>query len=278
MNQGQLLEAAYRGIHDEILDGVATAGTVNSLTDTAIIGKYPDKKFVNWICFISETTDNASPVYQYSKITANVNSTGVITFGTLTAGTVDAGDAYSIVRATIPINTGEKLANDALRMLGNVWMPPDTSGTTAVSTRNYTLGSALKGADIRNVYLLDSNNYRYDAPNWDILRATSGTALDVLQFKAQPDTSKTIVIEYTAKHAALTAYNSNIMETVPDELVILATIERFLHWKMLPKRRKVDVANWQEAKVLFGEAMSKLKIPKPTRAHKMVPINGFNFR
>jgi len=68
MNLGEALEAIYRGIHDDIVDGVATGGSATTIIDTTLEDKHPQNKFKNWVAFISRTTDGLTPQNKYSKI------------------------------------------------------------------------------------------------------------------------------------------------------------------------------------------------------------------
>lgn len=267
MNLGNLLEKAYRGIHDEIVDGVCTTGGTISLVDTQIIAKYNDGRFKNYTCFVPDTGE-------YTRVSSNVNSTGSITFAA-TIGSVTAGDQYAVVKNSIPLYTGVRLANDALTMLGRIWMI-DTSGTTAVGTRNYTLATATKGMELRSVYLRDTNNWHYDAPAYDIIPAVGGTATTTLMFRANPSSGKTIVINYLGIHPALSVFSSAVNETIPDRLIETAVIERFLNWKKMPKQRRVDVANWQEARVVYEEALKLYPITRPQKENRRVPISMYN--
>lgn len=274
MNAGALIERVYRELHDEIVDGISTGGTVGtSITDTAIIGKYPDNKFKNWVAFISSTTDGLAPQAEYAVISSNVNSTGVFTFPALTAAT-GAGDTYSVVKATVPVNTMLKLCNDGLQNLGRIWVN-GTAGTTVASTRNYALPLAAKGPDLREVYLLDTNNFKFAAPTYDIIQTVAGS-IGTIQFREQPSGSKTIYVNYLGIHPTLTAYSSGINETVPNELAIAAGVERALWWKAHPKRRKVDMDNWNEAKNLLERAILRYPIKRPQHDAQRTPVSMFN--
>jgi hypothetical protein len=271
---GGLLEAVYRKMHDEIVDGVATAGATTTVTDTTIITKYTDAKFKSWVFFDSNTN-------QYSVVTGNINSTGVITFAPAIATAVQVGDAYSIVKGTIPLNTLIKLCNDGLTMIGKIWTI-DTSLVTAASTRDYTMPLAMKGEDLRSVYLRDVNKYRFDAPNYDILPGGGGTATATLEFKSQPlvgaigTNDYHIIINYMANHPALSVYNSAIDPTFEDNLVILACLEQAYYWKAHPKRKKIDMDNWVEARTLFEEALRLKPIQKAPKINQRTPINMYN--
>jgi hypothetical protein len=273
MNLGELLEAVYRGMHDEIVDGIATGGSTTSITDTSIITKYPDAKFKNWIAFDSVTN-------QYAVITGNINATGVVSFPAIATAVV-AGDTYAICKATVPINTLLKLCNDGLNMLGMIWQE-DHSLVTAASTRNYNLPVATKKQDLLSVHLRDVNNFRFTAPNYDIIPAVGGTATTTLQFKSQPlvgaigTNDYHIVINYMADHPVLTAYSSAINDTITDKLAVLACMEQALHWKVMPKRKKLDMDNWIEARTLYEEALRMYPIQQKPKENQRTPINMYN--
>ena len=46
MNRSQLLESAYRIIHDDIVDGVATGGSATTIVDSTLANKYAANKFL----------------------------------------------------------------------------------------------------------------------------------------------------------------------------------------------------------------------------------------
>lgn len=273
---GQLLEKVYRAVHADIIDGVATGGTATTLVDAALSGRYQAQKFKNWIVFISRTSDGLSPQSKFAIITGYTTD-GTATFATMT-DSVQAGDEYAFCKPDIPLYTLIKLCNDGLRALGHI-PQIDISLTVVSTTIRYTLPAALNGIQPSLVFFRDATTHeRAHTPNWYIEPAGSGTAR-TLVFKAlnlNPYNGYKIVIHYEADHEALTAYNSPVNETLHDELVMAACVEKAFQWKMFPRQRKVDVANWSMAKGLLEEAKRNHPFRLPIRDQQRVPIDIYN--
>lgn len=271
---GQLLEQVYRQIHSDIVDGVATGGSTTTIADLGLSSKpFTENRFKDWVAFVSRSTDGLAPQSQYGLITAYVKSTGTVTIPTVTAE-VGSGDEYSFCKPDIPLYTLIKLCNDALNSL--LYAAVDTSLTTADQTVRYTLPIATKGIQPYHIFLRDPSNYKtYEAPNWDIEPAAPGST-ETLVFKWQPETSKTIVIDYKSLHPQLTTYSSSVSEKIHPRLAVAACVERALHWKMMPKQRKVDVNNWNLVKQELEEAKRLFPVDMPKKVHKMLPTSLYN--
>ncbi len=277
MNLGELLERTYRTIHDDIVDGVATAGTASVITDSAISGRYQASKFKNWVAFITRTTDGASPKNRYSLIASNT-TTGVITLASSLTDVVDAGDEYALCKGSIPLYSMIKIVNDALKGLGRIPLV-DTSLVLAYGVGRYNLPIAIKGKRPDLVYFRDSDSVRWDAPNYRLEPSAPGSA-NALIFDGTltfaSNVGNTIVIHYQGEHPDLTAYNSPISETIPDTLAVAACKYEALRWKVYPRQKKTDVANADRARMELEEARSLFPIERPTRNEQRVPLNMFN--
>jgi hypothetical protein len=282
---GELLERIYRAIHADIVDGVITAGDNNTITDSSLTGKYQANKFKGWVAFVSRTTDGAAPQNEYSLISSYVN-TGSAELSSNLSANVEANDEYSFCRPDVPLYTLIKLCNDALRGLKRIPLV-NTSLTVAASQIRYTLPIGIKGRQPLRVYFRHPTTFvRVPAPNYDIEPAASGSQA-TLVFKKQSlvlNTTNvfqlyngwTIVIEYEGIHEPLTTYNSPVNETIADELAVAACVERVMDWKVYPRQRKIDVANWQKAKAKFEEARREHPIQLPIREENHLPIGIFN--
>lgn len=271
---GQLLESVYREIHSDIVDGVATGGSATTIVDSGLSSKpYTENRFKDWVAFLSRSTDGASPQSKYGIATAYVKSSGTITIPTVTDA-VQSGDEYALCKPDIPLYTLIKLCNDALN--GLFYAAVDTSLTTAGDTTRYTLPVATKGIEPYQVYLRDPTEYTlYEAPAWFVESAAPGST-ETLVFRTQPISSKTIVIDYKSLHPQLTAYSSYVSEKIHPRLALAACVERALHWKMMPKQRKVDVANWQDAKRQLEEIKTQFKIEMPRKRPQMLRAGVYN--
>ena len=271
---GQLLESVFREIHADIVDGVATGGSATTIVDTGLTSRpFTENRFKDWIAFISRSTDGASPQSKYGIATAYVKSTGTITIPTVT-DSVQSGDEYALCKPDIPLYTLIKLCNDGLNDL--FYAAVDTSLTTISSTLRYTLPVASKVLKPYNIYLRDPENFiTYEIPNWTVETAAPGSA-EKLVFASYPLSDMTIVIDYKSLHPQLTAYNSSVSEKIHPRLALAACVERALHWKMTPKQRKLDVANWQDARRNLEEMKQMHPVERPIRRQNMVPISTYN--
>ena len=270
---GQLLESCLREIHTDIVDGVATGGSTTTIVDSGLTSKpFTENRFKDWIAFISRTSAGAAPQSQYGIATAYVKSTGTITIPTVTV-TVASGHEYALCKPDIPLYTAIKLCNDGLNDL--FYAALDASLSTADGETRYTMPIALKGMKPYQIYLLDASDVIWEAPNFFIETSAPGSA-ETLVFTSQPHTPATIYIDYKSLHPQLTVYSSYVSEKIHPKLAKAACVERFLHWKMMPKQRKLDVANWQDAKRELEELKVRHPVEMPIRRNKMLPINMFN--
>jgi hypothetical protein len=270
---GQLLEQVYREIHADVVDGVATGGSATTIVDTGLTTQpFVENRFKNWVAFISRSTDGASPQSKYGIVTSYVKATGTITLPTLT-DSVQLNDEYSLCKPDVPLYTLIKLCNDGLN--GLFYAALDTSLTSSGDETRYTLPLAVKGMTPYQIFLRDSSDIIYPAPNFHIETAAPGSA-ETLVFESQPAGSMTIVIDYKSLHPQLTTYSSSVSEKIHPRLALAACVERALHWKMMPKQRKLDVQNWQDAKRQLEEMKVMHKIEKPIRQQNMLNIGLYN--
>lgn len=274
MNLGEGLEEVYRSMHDDIVNGIATGGSATTIIDTTLNGKYQTNKFKNWVAFVKKTSDALSPQNKFSTISTFASSPATATIATVTDG-VEAGDSYSFCKATIPLYTMIDLFNDGLKRLGRVVELDDTSLTTETDTLRYTLPSAVKGIAPRAVFLMDSDYTRLQTPLYRIIPA-SGISPETLEFQSCPLEGKTIVYKYLAIHPKISVYSDPIYGKIHDELAIASVLERAYWWKAKPKRRKIDMENWADAKRLLAEAMVLYKIEMPQQENQRLPVGIFN--
>lgn|SRR5574341_2687585 len=275
MQLGALLEATYRAIHADIVDGVATGGDATHIIDTALTGKYQANKFKNWVAFLSRTTDGLSPQGKYGVISAYTND-GTATIPTVT-DVVGAGDEYSFCKQDIPLYTLIKRCNDSLRSLGRIPLI-DASLTVVSGTIRYNLPAAIKGRKPALVFFRDAATFEVaDAPNYYVEPAASGgTAVLVFKATTLRHNGWKIIIHYEGLHEPLTAYNSPVNESIHDELAIALCVEKVMQWKLYPRQRKVDKENWSLAKQSLEEAKRNYPVELPVREQQRVPIDLFN--
>ncbi len=272
MVAGELLLKLLRRMHADIVNGVATGGSDTFILDSTLSGKYQANKFKNWIAIIKKTDDALSPQGKWVSIDSYVN-TGAASFQSITDA-VAAGDTYAFCKDTIPLYELLELMKDGLQALDKIsyW---DRSLSTADQTLRYTLPIAMKGSPIRSIRLEDAQYNQFEVPNY-YMEANAGGVSPTLVFKSQPMAGYTLAINYITLHPELTAYNSYISEDIHPELAVSACFERAMWWKCQPKRRKIDMENWGQAKALLQEAMMNHPIPKPIVENQRVPIGIFN--
>lgn len=285
MRLGELLERVYRTIHSDIVDGLATGGSNNTIIDTTLTGKHQTNKFKDWVAFISRTSDGAAPQNQYSLV-QSYTSAGTATLVNALSASVQAGDEYSFCKPDVPLYTLIKLCNDGMRGLRRIPLV-DASLTVNASQIRYTLPLAIKGRTPLRIYFRHPTTFvRVPAPNFEVEPAASGSQATLVFHKQslvlnttnvfQSYDGWTIVIWYEGLHEPLTAYDSPVNESVPDELAVAACVERVMDWKTFPRRRKNDVANWERAKQKLEETKREHPIELPPREEQHLPIGVFN--
>lgn len=259
-------------MHADIVNGVATGGSTTTLEDSALASKYQANKFKNWIVIIKKTSNALTPQGKWALISSYVN-TGVATFPSITDA-VESGDEYAFCKDIIPLYELIELMKDGLQQLEKIsnW---DRTLTTADQTLRYTLPIAIKGSEIRSIRLEDSTYFPFEAPNY-IVENTAGGVAPTLVFKTQPTSGYTIAINYIGLHPEITAYNSYINESIHPTLAVAACYERAMYWKAMPKRKKIDMENWGQAKALLQEALQMHPIPRVVVENNRVPVTMFN--
>ena len=274
MIAGKLLEEAYREIHADILNGVVTSGTTTTLLDSSANGKYQTSKFKNWTLFMSRTTDAGSPQGRWAIISASVSNPFSVTFPTITDAPA-AGDEYALCKDVVPLYEAVKQCSRGLRKLGRIINTWDRSLTTADDTLRYTLPAGIKGIRPNLIQLEDSVYNPLGVPNWHI-EASAGETQDTLVFEAQPVAAYTLAINYMGFHPELTAYNTAVNGIIPEPVAIAACVERMLWWKAMPRRRKIDMENWNTAKALLTESIQDNKFEVPFFEEQHPPLTMYN--
>lgn len=275
MNLGEALEEIYRSMHDDIVNGEATSGTATTILDSALNAKYQQNKFKNWIAFIKKTSNAASPQNKFSVITSFASNPFQATVSPTLTDAVESGDLYSFCKGSVPLRTLIDLFNDGLKRLGRVVEVDYTGITTATDTRRYSLPVTLKGVRPRAVYLIDENYTRLATPSHRIIPAAGGST-ETLEFASNPAEGKTVVYKYISIHPKLSIYSDTVNERIHDELAIAAGLERAYWWKCQPKRRKIDLENWGQAKALLQEARMNYPIQMPITENQRVPLDMYN--
>lgn len=274
MNRGELIARAYREMGAQTVEGILTDGTTTSITDSTISGKYSINKFRNWVMFIVNTTDTLAPKDQY-KVCSGSARTGVVTLKSALTVAPAANDWYMLCKQVVPIHTMERLTTEALDELGASFHRLDTSLSTANSTLEYTLPVATKGQPFVELYLLDSDNNQYSAPNYTRVPAEAGST-ETLRFYTQPKNSCTIVIRYRVEHGTLVAYDDEVDESIIDALAISQLVAKGLKNIAYPRRRGRDVENMREAEARAAQLAAVHKPKEPPKQERFINAARYN--
>lgn len=219
----------------------------------------------------------ASPEGKFSRVTAYNSTTWTYTFDTMTDA-VAAGDEIVLCTNEIPLREMVRLANRAFKAFGLVPAVPDKSLTSAANQTEYALPNAVKRGHILSVeyqgVTTDANDNQWIPVNWKVEPATYGST--GLIYLPQLPAGKTIKIVYNGVHADLTAYNSEIAETIPDDLAILALTKYALRWYI--NRDATEDGFWlqryNEANQDFEAALVKWRslVDRPKKAGRWYTV------
>ena len=231
-----VLQGAYIEL-GQLEAGKATGGSTTTLIDTNRDANEADDVWNEGVAFITESTDNAIPEGQFSKITDYVGG-GTSTFtlrDTITAP--EAGDRYGLASDFYPIDTMIELLNASLRRLGDIEIPDVATITTAASQSEYTYPLVAKRtAPIKVEIQLITNdandNQWYELPKgvWRYDAAAPGTT-GILYLPKWLPVSRTIRFWHRDRHPRVSAYNDSIVESLnPDTIVKMLTLTA-LQWQ-----------------------------------------------
>ncbi len=244
--------------------GEATGGSTTTVADSTLSMDTDVKKGGSIILF--STTDAGAPQGEIKRVASNTSTTYTTSAFSASVG---AGDLYAYVSKDFNVYELLPLVNMALKSKCPAIPQTDTSITTALSQREYTLPTAVKAGKIYNVQIQtntgDSDDNRW-APiyNWKITYTAGGsTALLVLH--DQPTKSRTIKIEYMAPHTTVTAFSDEINEALHPALVRSA-----LKYQLNQSRNEEAIASQDGFRDLYNasrdeyqEALRMWPVPKP---------------
>ena len=233
----ETLASAARKIAREIpgcivVDGTAThAGSTTTLRDTTAWyvspTSLPPDDYYNggtlWFLSCTNTTLNGDT----SLVTDFVSSTGVYTFGTITASTA-SGDTYSASNREYPRFILRQAVNYALREAGGEDLQ-DTSLTSVTDQMTYDLPTGVFNVLRVEIATSTSSPYGYKPLNhWREIN--DDIAFDEgFQLKSA---GYTIRLTYRIPFTELTADSSALPDLVDMNWVIWAGVAYCLRWKM----------------------------------------------
>lgn len=210
----------------------ATGGSATTVVDTNT--RYTtDDSLKGGTAIVIATTDGLTPQGKYGRISAFVASTKTFTIDTVTDA-IGAGDEIGLVKSQISAIQMAQAVNDALAYhIGTISLV-DTSLTTVADQTEYAIPVGLKIKQLTDVLLqtitddADNNQYKSIKGNTKYFPAAPGsTGLLVIP---EYDAGYKIKLVYEGLHPALTAYNSVVSETIQEELIVAATVDKALEW------------------------------------------------
>lgn len=236
LNLGQLLPRAYRELGD-LYVSVATSGATTYLIDTRLLQKFPDDSLKDAPVFVIRDAGGASaaPENEFTRGDGFAVGSGTLAFVTALTTAVASGDTYGIGSEKYPLHVAIQSVNDALRSLGDFTRVDTTTLDTASSQTEYAASLTWKRKpplriDIQN--RIDSNDNQWtQIYNWHYTPAAGGST-GLIVFDDQLPVGYDLRVWYMGEHPEVSAYSDYIDETLDPELIMLATAERMLNWRV----------------------------------------------
>lgn len=274
-----LLQDAYREL-GQLSISTATGGSGTTVIDTKVKDKIGgDEAWVDGVIFIIlDGTAGTSPEGKFAIITGWAEATGTFTFADMT-DEIASGDTYGYCNDMYPLYQMIELANDALRMLGDIPLIDITSLDTAASKTEYAYSVAWKRRPPVKVEmqtkLSDTNDYKWrEIHGWHYRPATAGS--DGLIVLPQLTASRDLAIWYMDRHPRVNAYGDAILKAIHPELAKRALVEKALQWQ---NRRMMGgddflLQTWNDAKMNLMEAKLTYPIWKPKRKSRILTLGS----
>lgn len=257
-----------------MIDITATGGSTTTVVDSNSQYTTNDALLRGTVIVVRDAGGaSAAPEGEFGKITDYAAGTTTWTMSALTTA-VASGDKIGLARPTISLEQMVQAVNDALMQLGTIQLV-DTSLTSAANQTEYALPVGLKISRLIDVQYKtvtndsDNNQYRSIMGQVDYVPAAPGsTGLLILP---QLAADRTIKIIYEGVHPTLTTYSSVISETIQEELIVAATIDKALTW-LVSKRGESALGTfllqrWNDAK----NYLQMQKVDKPVYKIKPKP-------
>lgn len=206
----------------------------------------------------------AAPEGEFGMITDYDAASQTITMDAISAA-IAAGDRIGIASPLFPLEDMIRLANIAMRRIGEVELP-DTSITTAAGQTEYTLPSSIRSRPIavyrRRIADADNNDWVL-VQGWSVIPATAGANWTLVI----PPTEQgiTLKIMYRAIHPELTAFDSPILETIHPELILTALLVEAYQWynnqvggsnTYFIQRENKALQDFEQARVIYAPRRS----------------------
>jgi len=190
----------------------------------------------------------ASPEGRFGRISAFVASTKTFTIDTVTDA-IASGDSIMLATPRIKLPQMIQAVNDALTNLGTISLEDHSLSLTA-GTYSYNLPVGLKIKELKDILVFDGVMYHSVKGLATYFPASPGTA-GTLQFSQIPFTN-TLKILYEGVHPNLSAYNDVVSETIQEELIAAAVIDKVLTWYISKRGDSAlgtfAIQRWNDAK------------------------------
>jgi len=216
---------------------LATGGSTTTVVNSIIGNRetQPDDNYsIDFTIIVSRDAGGAgaAPEGEYGRVNAYNSTNWTYTLDTALTVAPASGDEIVLVDSEINLREMVRLANRALKEIGDI-AAVDTSLTSAANKTEYALPVALKRADILDIEYQGSTNDADDndwikITDYDIKPAVPGsTGLLIIP---QITSGRTIKITYMGEHPLLTAHNSPVSETIHPKMAIAALTKMCMRW------------------------------------------------
>ena len=273
------MRAAWTNLGDMVMI-TATGGSATTIVD-ANTRYTTDNALMGGTAVVVTTTDGLSPQGKYARISSFVASTKTFTIATVTDA-IESGDIIGLAKSRIPAVQMAQAVNDALAYhIGTISLV-DTSLTTVADQTEYAIPVELKIKKLLDVLIqtrtddADRNDYKSIKGQTQYFPAAPGsTGLLVIPNHAS---GYKIKLDYEGVHPELTAYNSVVSETISEQLIVAATVDKATEWLM---SKKGDAAmngflaqRRNEAIQVITNAKTESPVNRTTRKPKWFSLNG----
>lgn len=234
MNLSELLQQFYIRM-GQSHSGYATGGTTATLLDSFRNGEGRDRAWKNGSLFIVETTDNAAPEGEFSRITASLAGTWTLTVSPTLTVAPEAGDLYLFSGPEYPLYDMIDIVNSALFKLTKQDKTDTTTLDSVSNQSRYSASASWKypwGPYRVDVALnTDTDDPQYiNQVDFEYEPAEAGSG-GYIYFPTYPShSSRDIRVWYREAHPRVSAYNDSIDGRLDDEVVIQAVLSAALDW------------------------------------------------
>lgn len=275
-----LAQLAYRVAREIgggiLFESVATGGSETTVIDTR--RTEADNYWDNGTAFIINTTDDLAPEWEMSIIDAwDIDNFTATLVDTLSA-TVAAGDRYAFCKKRFQLHVLVQMINNALSEMGLIPYE-DVTLTTALAQTEYTLPAAVKGEELRKVFIYTvkddaDDNRPKELFNWSVEFGDTGIA-DTLLFRRQPPEGYTLRLQYMKPHDELFDDSDELNEHVHINRVVYAAALDAIKWYRDKTRLKDFDRKIDELENKKSRAELQFPIPYPQKPGRTLLGYGY---